>query len=337
VPTTRRSSDSRSFRQLASPARRPAHRLPPHVVRPRHGLPRQRRAALLAETAGRSSAVGRAGHHRPSPDLHLRRQSDPLLPDEVGLSYFPVTAPSLNVRLRGLVQAYLKAATQRSLDAAGNQSTADRNPSGFRFRPPGSGVLPIGEVGYQRPSSAASPQAWLRAGYMRNSTAYANRLTGQPESGNYCAYVLMDYQLRRPDPATPGRGFYLGGTAMTVPSEFNAYGFPHRHVHPPCRAWKLPEPEPGLRAGGGALAARRRRAHVHRELEPVPVDRGPSPRWVVPGARRRLLPASQGRSRSRLARRRGVGAPSDGAGRQTPPPPDAARFCRFVGGRWYAR
>jgi hypothetical protein len=52
-----------------------------------------------------------------------------VLPNEVGLSYFPFTAPSLNVRLRGLGHTYLKAAAQRSLDAAGNQSTADRNPS----------------------------------------------------------------------------------------------------------------------------------------------------------------------------------------------------------------
>jgi porin len=146
-----------------------------------------------------------------------------VLPNEVGLSYFPLTAPSLNVRLRGPGHTYLKTAAQRSLDAGGAQSTVDRNPTGFRFRPDGNGLLLIGEVGYHRPSSAGAPQAWLRAGYMRNSTLYTNRLTEQQESGNNCAYVLMDYQIRRPDPADPGRGLYLGGTAMTVPSEFNAY------------------------------------------------------------------------------------------------------------------
>lgn len=146
-----------------------------------------------------------------------------VLPNEVGLSYFPLTAPSFNVRLRGPGHAYLKMATQRSLDAAGAQSTVDRNPTGFRFRPDGNGVLLIGEIGYQRASSAAAPQAWLRAGTMRNSTPYTNRDTGQRESGNYCAYVLMDYQLRMPAPATPTRGLFVGGTAMTVPSELNAY------------------------------------------------------------------------------------------------------------------
>jgi porin len=146
-----------------------------------------------------------------------------VLPNEVGLSYFPLTAPSLNLRLRGPSYSYLKTAAQRSLDAAGGQSTVDRNPSGFRFLVDGNGLLLVGEAGYQRPSSASAPQAWLRAGYMRNSTRYTNRSTGQAESGNYCAYVLLDYQLWMPNPGTPARGLFVGGTAMTVPSEFNPY------------------------------------------------------------------------------------------------------------------
>jgi porin len=146
-----------------------------------------------------------------------------VLPNEVGLSYFPLTAPSLNLRLRGPSYSYFKTAAQRSLDTAGGQSTVDRNPTGFRFLVDGNGLLVVGEAGYQRPSKATAPQAWLRAGYMRNSTRYTNRSTGSRETGNYCAYVLMDYQLRMPDPKTPARGLFLGGTAMTVPPEFNPY------------------------------------------------------------------------------------------------------------------
>ncbi len=146
-----------------------------------------------------------------------------VLPNEVGLSYFPLTAPSLNVRFRGTGHTYFKTAAQRSLDAAGGQSTVDRNPTGFRFLVDGNGVLLVGEAGYQRPSSASSVQAWLRAGYMRSSTRYGNRSTGYEESGNYCAYVLVDYQLRISDPSAPGRGLFLGATAMTVPPALNAY------------------------------------------------------------------------------------------------------------------
>jgi hypothetical protein len=68
-----------------------------------------------------------------------------------------------------------------------------------------------------------APHAWLRAGYMYNSTRYTNRETGRKEPGNSCAYVLVDYQLRMPDPASPARGLFLGGTAMTVPSEPSPY------------------------------------------------------------------------------------------------------------------
>lgn len=103
------------------------------------------------------------------------------------------------------------------------RGTVDRNPTGFRFLVDGNGVLLINEGGYQRPSSATAPLAWFRAGYMRNSTRYLNRDTGVRESGNDCAYVLMDYQLRMPDRSMPSRGLFLGGTAMTVPSVFNPY------------------------------------------------------------------------------------------------------------------
>jgi porin len=146
-----------------------------------------------------------------------------VLPNEVGLSYFPLAAPSVNLRLKSTGYTYFKTAAQRSLDAAGGQSTVDRNPSGFRFLVDGNGVLLINEGGYQRPSSASAPLAWFRAGYMRNSTHYLNRDTEFRESGNYCAYVLMDYQLRMPDLSMPSRGLFVGGTAMTVPSQFNPY------------------------------------------------------------------------------------------------------------------
>ena len=40
-----------------------------------------------------------------------------VLPYQVGMSYFPLTAPSLNLRLRGPGGTYLKTGAQRSLDA----------------------------------------------------------------------------------------------------------------------------------------------------------------------------------------------------------------------------
>ncbi len=146
-----------------------------------------------------------------------------VLPFQVGMSYFPLTAPSLNLRVRSTRGAYVKAGAQRSLDAAGGIATEARNPSGFRFAPAGNGLLLIGELGYQRAASASARQAWLRGGYLHNDTLYKSRITGLPESGNYCAYLLADYQLRPSGPAGAGRGLYVGVTAMVAPSEFNAY------------------------------------------------------------------------------------------------------------------
>jgi porin len=58
---------------------------------------------------------------------------------------------------------------------------------------------------------------------MRNSTLYTDLATGKARSGNSSAFVLMDYQLRKPDPLQPGHGLYLGGSAMTADSHFNPY------------------------------------------------------------------------------------------------------------------
>ena len=146
-----------------------------------------------------------------------------VLPYEVGMASFPLTAPSFVLRLRGPKRTYLRTAAQRSLDAAGAPATVARNRTGFRFIPKGDKLLLIEEVGYQRASSPDAHEAWFRAGYMRNSTLYTNEITGQKQPGNYCAFALMDYQLRSPDPEHPEHGLYVGGSAMTVPATLNAY------------------------------------------------------------------------------------------------------------------
>lgn len=146
-----------------------------------------------------------------------------VLPYQAGMSYFPLTAPSLNLRIRGPKRTYVKTGAQRSLDAAGGVATGARNRTGFRFIPEGNGLLLINEVGYQRASSPTAHQAWFRAGYLHNSTLYTNKITGRAESGNYCGYVLMDYQLHGSASENPGHGLYVGGTAMMAPAQFNAY------------------------------------------------------------------------------------------------------------------
>lgn len=146
-----------------------------------------------------------------------------VLPFEVGLSYAPLTAPSLNARIRGPKNTYLKTVAQRSLDPKGGPMEVTRNAVGLRFIPHGDKLLLFGEVGYERPATAASHATWLRAGYMHNNTPYTNLANGSAESGNHAAFVLMDYQLRQPDRPAPGHGLYVGATIMTADPRFNSY------------------------------------------------------------------------------------------------------------------
>jgi porin len=146
-----------------------------------------------------------------------------VLPYEAGMSYFPMTAPSFNVRLNGPGHTYIKSAAQRSFDPRGGPTEVARNHTGFRFKPHGDKLVLINEVGYQRTAGKDSHDAWLRAGSINNTTPYTNLKTGQSDSGNYCAYALMDYQVFQTSVEHPKHGLYAGGSFMAVPEDLNAY------------------------------------------------------------------------------------------------------------------
>ena len=146
-----------------------------------------------------------------------------VLPFEMGMSFFPLTAPAALLRLQGPGHLYLKSAVQRSIDPGGGPAEVKRNASGFRFDPHGDKLVTIGEVGYLRNASSQVHETWFRSGYMHNSTAYKNLLTGQPQPDNYCAYALLDYQLLRSSQNHPAHGVYAGASFMTVPDALNLY------------------------------------------------------------------------------------------------------------------
>lgn len=146
-----------------------------------------------------------------------------VLPYEAGMSYFPLTTPGATLRVRGPNHTYAKSGVQRSVDPQGGPAEVARNHTGFRFIPHGDKLLLINEGGYLREASQSAHEAWLRGGYMYNTTGYANVATGQSVSGNYCGYVLMDYQLRRSSREHPNQGLYAGGSFMTVPDSLNPY------------------------------------------------------------------------------------------------------------------
>jgi porin len=146
-----------------------------------------------------------------------------VLPYEAGMSYFPLTAPSFNVRIRGPENTYIKTAAQRSIDPNGGPTEVARNHTGFRFIPHGDKLVLINEAGYLRAADSDAHEMWFRAGYIYNSTHYRNEETGQSEAGNSCTYALIDYQLLKSSREHPKHGLYAGGSFMTVPETKNPY------------------------------------------------------------------------------------------------------------------
>ncbi len=106
-----------------------------------------------------------------------------VLPYEAGMSYFPLTAPSFNVRIRGPKNTYIKTAAQRSFDPNGGPTEVARNHTGFRFIPRGDKLVLINEAGYLRTASADAHQAWFRAGSINNTTPYRNEASGRLDYG----------------------------------------------------------------------------------------------------------------------------------------------------------
>jgi hypothetical protein len=56
-----------------------------------------------------------------------------ILPYEVGMSYFPLTSPSVSIRIHGPASTYFTTAVQRSLDPGGGPTEVARNHTGVPF------------------------------------------------------------------------------------------------------------------------------------------------------------------------------------------------------------
>jgi porin len=143
------------------------------------------------------------------------------IPFQVGLSYGGFATPGINVRVKFGPHLYNKVGVQRSLPPGGAAAEDAVNPGGFRFRPPGTGVLVIDEFGFNRPASAGVKSTWIRGGGIYNSTKYDNFNGGQ--STNWAAFLAADRQITQPDPEKPARGTYIGATVNYAPPRQNMY------------------------------------------------------------------------------------------------------------------
>ncbi|MGA8042879.1 MAG: carbohydrate porin [Terracidiphilus sp.] len=143
--------------------------------------------------------------------------------NEIGLAYAPLSAPSVTVRVQPRGGFYAKGGLQRSASPAGGPEDLHRDAAGFRFVPKGDGLLSMLEGGYKRDAQTDSHATWIRGGYMTNTTRYLSARTNTYTAGNRCWFVLADRQLRSTSIAAPNHGLYAGVSAISVPSDLNAY------------------------------------------------------------------------------------------------------------------
>ena len=146
-----------------------------------------------------------------------------VLPYEVGLSYSPLPAPAVTLKYRVMRGFYLKGAAQRAQQPGSLEDALHRDALGLRFLPHGDKLVLVGEAGLKNAAAAGKLSAWYRAGYIANNTPYKSLHTGLAKTGNYCAYLLADHQIWQPQTSNPGRGVFVGGSAMVVPADLDVY------------------------------------------------------------------------------------------------------------------
>jgi porin len=143
------------------------------------------------------------------------------IPFQLGLSYGGFAAPAVDVRVKFGSHFYNKVGVQRSLPPGGAAVENALNPGGFRFHPPGTGVLVIDEIGYNRPSSRDAKSMWIRGGGIYNSTKFT-AFDGR-KTDNWAGFAAIDRQLTQIDDEKPFRGLYAGATVNYAPPQQNFY------------------------------------------------------------------------------------------------------------------
>ncbi|MGF0237268.1 carbohydrate porin [Rhodococcus sp. IEGM1300] len=151
-----------------------------------------------------------------------------LIPYQVGLSHAPISSPAANVTLN-LGNFYNKFGVQRSISPDGMGPEIDRHLGELDLHVDHAGALYIDELGFKRNATPGTPYAWLRAGYIYNTSNYNQFLSSELSDDNYAGYVLGDYQFYQFNSAIASRGLYAGFTWMSAPEDRNLfnlyYGF----------------------------------------------------------------------------------------------------------------
>ncbi|MDF3843469.1 carbohydrate porin [Pseudomonas citronellolis] len=145
-----------------------------------------------------------------------------VIPYQVGLSHAPVSSPAANLTLN-LGNFYNKFGVQRSISPDGMGAEIDRHLGELDLHADHAGALYIDELGYKRAATPGTPYAWLRAGYIYNTSDYTRFLSNERSDDNHAGYLLGDYQFHQFDSAIASRGLYAGFTWMSAPQDRNLF------------------------------------------------------------------------------------------------------------------
>jgi porin len=98
-----------------------------------------------------------------------------------------------------------------------------KNPTGIEFFEEGANAVYLNELGYKVAAGSDRLSTWVRGGAVYNSSLYHDFATGgmSTKSG---FYLLGDQQILQFAPGSaPGRGLYVGASAMYTPPETSIF------------------------------------------------------------------------------------------------------------------
>jgi porin len=147
------------------------------------------------------------------------------IPTELGLASTSVVQPTAWFNYHITDSWYDTFAVMRSLSPTPSVLIDEqaKNPTGFDLSEQGANAIYLNELGYKTAASPDRLMTWVRGGAIYNSSLYHDFATGGMSTKNGF-YLLADQQILQLAPGSaPGRGLYVGASAMYTPPETSIF------------------------------------------------------------------------------------------------------------------
>jgi porin len=147
------------------------------------------------------------------------------IPTELGLSSTSIVQPTAWFNYHITDNWYDTFAVMRSISPTASAFVDEqaKDPTGFDFSEKGANAVYLNELGYKQAATANRPMTWVRGGAVYNSSLYHDFATGGTSTKDGF-YLLADQQILQLAPGSaPGRGWYVGASAMYTPPETSIF------------------------------------------------------------------------------------------------------------------